>query len=110
MTYSNPDKKHLFYLIDINGDRRKIALKTIYKLVFNSNYCLDKIQSMDGEEWKYIRDTDNLYLVSNYGRIKSYQGYNARLMKLRKNNKGYLRVGIIIGGKRYIKYVSRLVA
>lgn len=44
-------------------------------------FCIDEIENLSGEEWKPIENTDNKYFISNYGRVKSYCGYNAIVLK-----------------------------
>jgi hypothetical protein len=75
----------------------------LYKLAFNKEFCIDNIKSLKGEEWKPI---NSRYYISNYGRVKSYCGYNAILLKYETTNKGYYRV--CIDGKKYL--LHRLVA
>lgn len=41
-----PDKKHLFYLKTNEGRYKKIALKTIYKKLYNKVFCIDKIENI----------------------------------------------------------------
>ena len=38
-----PDRKHIFTLRTEDNKRKKIALKTIYKLIYHRNYCIDLI-------------------------------------------------------------------
>lgn len=104
------DDRHLFTLRTIDNKRKRIALKTLYKIVFNQNYCIDQIDNLEGEKWKQIDDTNGYYLISNKGRIKSLYGYNAIILKSVKNKKGYDRVDIRYIDKRRTKLVSRLVA
>ena len=105
-----PDSKHIFILRTEDNKRKKIALKTIYKLIYHKNYCIDVIQDLEGEEWKEIDNTDKQYYISNRGRIKSLYGYNSIILKPFHNKKGYARVDIVIDGKRSTKLVHRLVA
>lgn len=106
-----PDSKHIFTLRTVDNKRKKIALKTLYQLIFNEVYCKDIIQNLcDDEVWKVIDNTNQLYYISNYGRIKSLQGYQSIILKPFHNSKGYLRVDITQNGKRKTKLVHRLVA
>lgn len=86
-----------------SGEWVCISLKKLYRAVFNREYSIDNIPDMDGEQWRKITP---LYLISNYGRVKSLYGYEARLLKQTNNGKGYNRVQI--NGKDYL--VHRLVA
>ena len=108
--YILPDKRHQFKLKTINNTHKTVALKTLYKLIYNKPYCNDHIESLDGEIWKVIEDTEGSYYVSSYGRIKSYSGYNAILLKPYPIQHGYLRVDISLNGQRHSKLVHRIVA
>ena len=57
------------------------------------------------ELWKDIEGFEN-YQVSSWGRVRSSNG----ILKLYKNKKGYLKVGLMKGGKCCKKRVNRLVA
>lgn len=86
-----------------SGKWAYISLKKLYRAIFNREYSIDNIPDMDGEQWREITP---LYLISNYGRVKSLFGYEARLLKQTDNGRGYNRVEI--NGKDLL--VSRLVA
>lgn len=88
------DANYRFYLIDDNGKEKRKTLKQIYKLVFNKEFCMDSIQNLINEQWKEIPNTEGKYFVSNCGRIKSYCGYNAIILKADKTESGYLIVKI----------------
>ena len=96
--YIKPDKAHKFKLKRIDNTYKSISLKPLYKIVYNKNYCIDDIKDLPEEEWKFIDDTNELYSVSSEGRIKSYVGYKALILKPYSNNRGYLRVDIIQEG------------
>lgn len=107
--YIKPDKSHRFRLMTTDNSYKKIALKPLYKIVYNKNYCKDDIENLDNEVWKPI-DKDHLYYVSNKGRVKSYQGYKAMILKPTVTKGGYERLDIIEEGQRQSKLVHRLVA
>lgn len=62
------------------------------------------------EEWRYIEDYEGLYIVSNFGRVVSFQGRNPRVMKFGITRKGYLSVGLQKNKQRKTCVVHRLVA
>jgi len=73
-------------------------------------FCEDTIPDLDGEAWKEIPDSNGNYLCSNFGRIKSYVGYNAILLKPSYDT-GYPRVYLWLSdGKRYDLLVHKIVA
>ena len=104
-----PNNKHSFYLKTVDGKKKTVSLKTIYREVFNLPFCEDKIKDLEGEQWKVISGTDGTYWVSNLGRVKSYQGYEAIIMKPRIEN-GYERIDIVYPSGRASKMVHKLVA
>lgn len=108
--YKEADKEHRFVLKREDGTRKKIALKPLYKMVYNKPYCKDNIRGLEGEKWKEIHNTQGLYYVSNMGRIKSYNGYEAIILKPTVTKSGYHRLDIIQDGMRVSKLVHRLVA
>ena len=114
--YNNITKKYLkldkynYRLMTKQGIAKKITLKELYKIVYNKVYCNDNIESLENEEWREIAETKGNYYASNYGRIKSYCGYNAIILKATTTTRGYARVPIVINGISYNKFIHRLVA
>lgn len=108
--YIKPDKKRLLKLKMEGSGYKCISLKNLYKMVFNKPFCKDSIEDLEGEEWKEVSGTNGFYLVSNLGRVKSLQGYEAMILKPYPNQRGYLRVDIIQEGTRISKLVHKLVA
>lgn len=53
------------------------------------------------EIWKTIPNSDNMYEISNFGRIKSLKGKNnsQRILKPSINSKGYYSFGVSINGE-----------
>ena len=103
-----PNKKGSYRLKTKDGKVVYKALKPIYREVFGKEYSLDQIVNLDGEVWKRIDDKGR-YFISNYGRVKSYNKRQAKILKPYKNQKGYLRVDINLG-KRKTYLVHKLVA
>ena len=61
------------------------------------------------EIWKDIKDYEELYQVSNFGRVKSL--YTNRILKGSKNNRGgYLKVSLCKNNIKSTKTIHRLVA
>ena len=103
------DKDRRFSLKMIDGSRKKVSLKTLYRMVYDKPYCNDNICDLKGELWKVIENTDGVYFVSNKGRIKSYSGYDAIILKPHKTKSGYDRLDIVQNGARVSKLIHRLV-
>lgn len=91
-----------------NGERVNRSLKSIYRLAFGREYAEDTIEDLPEEIWKPI-DEQGKYYVSSLGRVKSYQGVKARILKPYKNQKGYFRVDICLDNRKTI-LVHQLVA
>ncbi len=114
--YNNITKKYLkldkynYRLMTKQGIAKKIALKELYKIVYNKVYCVDTIENLENEIWEEIPNTQGNYYISNCGRLKSYCKYNAFIMKLTVTPKNYKRVQIVINGIAKNEYVHRLVA
>jgi hypothetical protein len=77
-------KDHTFNLKTVNNTYKKISLKPLYQLVYGKIYCIDKIEDINNEVWKEIKGSNKKYYISNYGRVKSYTGYEAKILKQNK--------------------------
>ena len=100
------DKNFRFSLKNKDNKYKTVSLKTIYRKVYNKEFCFDNIKNFDNEIWKEINETKGKYFISNYGRIKTYCGYNAKILKQFKTKKNYNTVNI---NKKHYK-IHRLVA
>jgi len=93
-----PMYKHNFYLRRLDGSYKTVALKTLYRQCYNTEYCIDDIPNLPNEVWRnVVLDTDDDtsgYLVSNLGRVKSTLKYNAAILKETINENGYSVVEI----------------
>lgn len=109
-TYLKGDtSKNCYRLKTIDGKYKNITIKDLYKLVYNKVFCIDSIKNEIGEIYKEVEGTDGNYYISNFGNLKSYQGYNAILIKP-SLNKNYDRVHIKQYGEIRNVYIHRLVA
>lgn len=79
------------------------------------------LKDLRGEIWKPIKNFENLYQISNLGRIKSLSKnfingtgglvlLEEKILKQTMNKKGYLRIRVSDGVKKYTFRVHRLVA
>lgn len=102
--------KTKFNLITEDGKRKAVNLKSIYKLVYGKNFCIDNIENLKNEQWKYIDNTEESYMISTYGRVKSLKGYKARILKVRLVQNTYYRVDIQINNNKRSKLIHKLVA
>lgn len=108
--YIEESREHKVKLKDSDGKKRYVTLKKLYRKVFGKEYCIDSIENYRLEEWKPIAETDGKYLISNYGRLKSYCRYRAIIVKPYSNQYGYYRADIRRNGKRVTALIHRLVA
>lgn len=92
------------------GRVKSITMKEIYKRLYDKVFCIDDIETLEGEEYKEIEGTEGNYYVSNYGNVKSYVSNHAILLKPTITSKGYERLQLTIEGQRYNKFVHGLVA
>ena len=81
------------------------------------NYTLNQLgialDAMPNEEWRYVPNTNNRYLVSNMGRLLTtgYRGSTkCSIMKPAKDTNGYNRTMLLINGKLKTIKVHRIVA
>lgn len=103
-------EKHRFTLRNTEGKQIRIALKPLYRLVYDKEYCIDNIESLKNEEWKEVEGSEGKYYVSNQGRIKSYTKYEAIILKPTITRKGYERLQLYINGITSSLFVHRIVA
>ena len=62
------------------------------------------------EEWRDVPGFENLYQVSNYGRVRRIYNGKVKVMTQRHRGKGYLGVTLIKNSIKKDSYVHRLVA
>ena len=70
-----------------------------------------RLRKIEDEEWRYIPDTDNRYMVSNYGRVKSFvlDKVNGKIMSpaILRN---FYAVKLRCGNEVVSWYIHKLVA
>lgn len=76
-----PDGKHLYRLKQKDKGYKKVSIRTLYRALYNKPFCKDTIEDLENEQWKEITGTDGYYLISNMGRVKSLQSYDAIILK-----------------------------
>ena len=101
--------KFNYKLRDTEGKIKNATLKTLYKLVYNKNFCKDEVESAEGEIWKDIEGTEGKYQASSLGRIKSKVGYESSIMIPTLSEKGYYKITIVIEGKPKKMFVHKII-
>ena len=109
-TFKAANKANSFVIKREDGSTKKIALKQLYRLIYGKAFCKDNIKDLDKEVWREVENTDGNYYISNLGRVKSYAGYEAKLLKPTLTANGYYRLEIVQEGQRAAKLIHRLVA
>lgn len=72
--------------------------------------CSLSLNDLDGEIWRDIVDYEDLYQVSNFGRVKSFQRKKVRIIKPSLDSGGYANVRLSKGGMAKNYNVHVLVA
>ena len=65
---------------------------------------------LEQEQWRDIEGYDGMYQVSDLGRVRSLKYGKVRVLRPKKNNKGYLQIGLCKNGKAKNYKIHRLVA
>ena len=68
------------------------------------------LRDFSDEAWLDVVGYEGLYKVSNYGRVKSFQGRDERLLTIDTNNANYAKVLLSKDGRGKTLLVHRLVA
>lgn len=87
--------------------------KLLLELFGIQKVIVDTVISQPDEIWKPMPDFEGIYEISNQGRVKSLNYGDQKVTQLIKqglSKKGYLRIRISKGDKKYTKNVHRLVA
>lgn len=62
------------------------------------------------EEWRYIKGFEEMYQISNLGRVKSFKNKKETILNNSKNNKGYYKIILRKNNKNYYKAIHQLIA
>ena len=77
----------------------------------NEIYKNLSLENLDGEKWKEIEGYNGDYLISNFGRVKSFKkwrGIDCRILNQSKESNGYLFIGLYKNGKKENKSIHIL--
>ena len=66
-----------------------------------------ELENFDGEQWRDVAGYEGRYQISNYGRVKSFQKNQVKILKPHLHTGGYLQVNL--GRQKRFK-IHRLVA
>jgi hypothetical protein len=73
-------------------------------------YKILSIEDLKDEIWYFVPNSNNLYQISNFGRIKSFHNNKVIIKKQNINNKGYCKGSFVINNKKNNYYVHRILA
>ena len=91
------------------GEIKKCERDMSNYLIFMSVYPFSR-NTLEGETWKWVKDYDGIYKISNYSRIKSYQKRTEKIIKPALSESGYLYVCLSKFGEHKHFRLHRLVA
>ncbi len=96
-------KTNVYCICSIDGKRISITPKYLRALYLGG---FEKaIEPIEGEEWKWIEEYENIYKISNYGRVVNFKGELSPSL-----TKGYYRVKLSKEGEKKFISIHRLVA
>lgn len=99
------------YSLCVEKGKKKFSIKVLYRACYDEEFIYNDLPCEEGEEWRVIENTNKCYYVSNKGRVFSKnRKYNGEIMIPNKTKDGYLRLQIVVNGKRKDKFVHDLVA
>lgn len=87
-----------------------------FSMNYHKNLSLELLTGYDDkgnfhtEQFNIISNTKDIYHISTFGRVKSFAGKEARILKQVVGVRGYCKVSIIIHNKKYLYSVHRLVS
>lgn len=107
----NKKEINVFYK---NGKYTCSYCKTCYAKKYFKNKEYPPVKNLLNEIWKDVVGFENLYMVSNMGRIKSLNYNNSKFEKLKvivvQKKTGYGMVHLSKGGKSFAFLIHRLIA
>ena len=88
------------------GTERGVCQRTDYDLLDSGE--ITEEEEMNNETWRPILETNGDYEVSNLGNVRNVNTGNVRATRFLPN--GYAYITYHINGRRYHRYIHRLVA
>lgn len=97
-------------LLKLSGKARKIVNKLLFEYDKQNYHENLSIEDLPGEIWKWVKNYENLYQVSNKARVKSFLKGKITILHQVLNNIGYLTVRLYKNGISKQFKIHRLVA
>ncbi len=84
----------------MKSEKAKARIEFLYRTKYLPAYLLFialypfGLEDLPGEIWRWIAGYENLYQISNYGRVKSFQNGKVKILKPKCHTGGYLQVNL----------------